>query len=68
MKREYYSKKLGWMPVAACNEHREEYVDTKVNGKKWNPSLCCKKKHLKTKSCKKNKNYQKFLQREPGLF
>ena len=43
------------MPVVACNDHKNDYVESKVQGKDWNPSLCCQ-------------NHLKFLRREPGLF
>lgn len=41
MRHMYFSEKRKWMPVAACLEHYNEYINAKTKNQKWIPRECC---------------------------
>ena len=55
--REYYFKhRSEWLPAECCDEHKEEYVNTRLAGRTWTATEPC---------CIARKAYDK---RTPGLF
>ena len=55
MRRQYYEDYHKWFPSLACDDHRSDFVNTKVTGRDWVQPECCKQR-------------TKFDKRTPGLF
>ena len=54
--REQFFKEYGdWFPREACDNHRQHFIEAKLNGRDWIMANCCKQTH-------------KYDQRTPGLF
>ena len=54
MKKEFYEEWDKWFPSEACPTHKQDFVSTKLEGKEWEPTDCCKEQ-------------KKFDRRTPGL-
>ena len=54
-RREYFTQKPNYLIVAVCENHKQNYVETKVAGREWNPEPCCVAR-------------QTFMKRMPGKF
>jgi len=54
LKESFYKDLFDWMPVETCETHKEEFINTKINGLPWNPHQCCKEAY-------------EFQKRTPGL-
>ena len=54
-KREYFTQKPNYLIVAVCENHKQNYVETKVAGREWNPEPCCVARKT-------------FMKRMPGKF
>jgi len=55
MRRNYFEVQHRWFPIAVCDTHRAKYVETRMEGKIWEPSHCCRERAA-------------FDKRTPGLF
>ena len=44
MRKEFYRVYPSWFPAAACDEHQDEFVFTKLNKDPWIPPPCCTKR------------------------
>ena len=38
---EYFTQKPNYLVVAACEKHKQNYIETKVAGREWIPQPCC---------------------------
>ena len=45
-RRDFFKNFHRWFPAQACEFHREEFIQTKYNGKTWNPSYSCCIQHI----------------------
>ena len=49
-KREaFYHEFSNYLQVESCLDHRQEFVDTRVQGKEWQPTQCCKDVNTKSR-------------------
>ena len=46
MVRNYYHNYEEWFPTLACQAHKQDFVSTKVAGRKWVMRDCCRAAHL----------------------
>ncbi|KAL8598698.1 hypothetical protein ACOMHN_033262 [Nucella lapillus] len=55
LRLQFYQDWRNWFPAQACDDHHEDFVNTKRKGKDWTPHPCCVTR-------------QKLDKRTPGLF
>ena len=41
MRKHFYEDYDKWFPTPACEKHKRNFVNTKVNGENWTPAQCC---------------------------
>ena len=51
----YFTQNPNYLIVAVCEKHKQNYVQTKVSGRVWNPQPCCVAR-------------QTFMKHMPGKF
>ena len=52
---EYFTQKPNYLVVAACEKHKQNYIETKVAGREWIPQPCCLARET-------------YMKRMPGIY